>query len=367
MRKLASIQKIESIRPIEGADKIVCARILGWECVVKKDEFKVGESIIYIEVDSKLPESEVFEFMRERKFRVKTIKLRGQISQGLVVPITFLPEKYRNEPIGTDVTDILGIVKHDPQREKELKLLAEEKARQQTKLSRFFSKYTWYRRLFKKPVRETFPSFIHKTDETRIQNIPALVDKEQGTEFIMTEKLDGQSGTYFLVRKGRSIFGMPKYVFGVCSRNFLLTKEDNSSYWTIARNFKMKEVLKELIGKNEFVVIQGEILGTGIQGNKYNVTGYDFYAFNLIYPNEKVDSCSARDILKEKNIKFVPILDEKFVLNKNIQEMVELSKGKTILDVKPNKPIREGLVLRNYKKDISFKVISPEFLLKNDE
>lgn len=81
----------------------------------------------------------------------------------------------------------------------------------------------------------------------------------------------------------------------------------------------------------------------------------------------EVDSCSARDILKEKNIKFVPILDEKFILNKNIQGMVELSKGKTVLDVKPNKPIREGLVLRNYKKDISFKVISPEFLLKNDE
>lgn len=367
MRKLASIQKIESIRHIEGADSIVCATILGWECVVKKDEFKEGESVIYIEVDSNLPEKEEFEYLRPRKFRIKTIRLRGQISQGLVLPVELLPKELQKATIGTDVTETLGIVKYDPQGEKEKRLLDEKAKNSKSKMVRFLSKYSFFRDIFFKPKREGFPKFISKTDETRIQNIPSIIEREQGTEFVMTEKLDGQSATYFLIRKGKTLFGKSKYVFGVCSRNFLLTEEDNSSYWTIARQCNIEKVLRDMIGTNEYVVVQGEILGEGIQGNKYNIKGYDLYAFNLIYSGKKVDSREAKEELAQKGIKFVPILDSNFILNHTVKEMVQMAKGKTILDVKPKKPVREGFVLRNYQKDISFKVISPEFLLKNDE
>ena len=366
MRKLASIQKIEDIRPIEGADKIVCATVLGWECVVKKDEFKVGDLVVYIEVDSKLPEREEFEFMRARKFRVRTIKLRGQVSQGLVLPLSVLPKDGKSIMVGTDVTKELGIIKYDPQAEKERKLMEEKANQHKNKMVRFLAKNSLFRRLFFRPTREGFPSFINKTDETRIQNIPRLIEDEQGTKFIITEKLDGQSATFFLVKGKKTLFGKQKYIFGVCSRNFNLLKEDNSSYWTIARQFNMRSVLSKLIGDKDFIAIQGEILGEGIQGNKYKVKGYDFYAFNLVVPECKIDSIKAKEILSEHGIKFVPILDTDFVLDKSIREMVEISKGKTVLDVTP-KPVREGLVIRNYDKNISFKVINPDFLLKNEE
>jgi len=122
MRNLASIQKITELRPIKGADKIEVAQILGWEVVVKKDEFKVNDLIVYIEVDSIVPEKSEFEFLRERKFRVRTIKLRKQISQGIAFPLNILPEKKRKLSENFDVTEILGITKYDPQLQEESKL-----------------------------------------------------------------------------------------------------------------------------------------------------------------------------------------------------------------------------------------------------
>jgi hypothetical protein len=110
-------------------------------------------------------------------------------------------------------------------------------------------------------------------------------------------------------------------------------------------------------------VLQGEIIGGNIQGNKYKIDGYDFYAFNLIYPNKNIDSCSATELLRDYGIKFVPILNVNFKLKNSIKEMVEHAKGKsTLLPI-----LREGIVLRNYEKSISFKVINPDFLLKNEE
>ena len=114
-RKLASIQRITAIDPIPEADKIVCATILGWKVVVLKNQFKVGEFCIYIEIDSILPEKPEFEFMRERKFRVKTIKLRGQVSQGICFPLSILPSGHPFIEEGSDVTEVLAIKKYDPQ------------------------------------------------------------------------------------------------------------------------------------------------------------------------------------------------------------------------------------------------------------
>lgn len=361
MRELAHVEKILDIQPISDALNIEICTIKGWKCVVEKNKFKIGEKVIYFEIDSLLPEKPEFEFMRERKFRVKTAKFRGQISQGLVMPLSILPKGEWIE--GQDLTMALGVKKFDPQAEQEQKLLNEQLRQSNNKIHKYFSRYKWYRSLFTSKKKTGFPAFINKTDEPRINNMPFVLNKKEDLTYIVTEKLDGSSITMYLIRnKGVSKFWKP-YIFGVCSRNLELTKPDNSSYWTIARQYDIENVLKSMIGDKQYIVLQGEVIGEGIQKNKYKIKGYDFYAFNLIYPNEKIDSVNAEYILLQHNIKFVPILDVEFKLKPNMDEMVEYARGKSVLY-----PVdREGVVIRNYEKQISFKVISPDFLLKNDE
>lgn len=122
----------------------------------------------------------------------------------------------------------------------------------------------------------------------------------------------------------------------------------------------MEDVLHSLIGNNQYVVLQGEIIGEGIQNNKYKVNGYEFYAFNLIYPDRNVPTTEMKKVLDKHDIRTVPILETRFKLKDTIGEMVEYAKGKSMLIP----VLREGIVLRNYEKNISFKVINPEFLLK---
>lgn len=356
MRKLATIRQVTDIRPIQGADRIVVAQVDGWECVVQKDEFHVGDRIVYIEVDSIVPERPEFEFLRERKFRVRTIKLRGQVSQGLVLPMTILPDG--NWKIGDDVTNVLGIKKYDPQAQQEAMLAQKQPQKPKSKFAQFMMRFKWYRKLFMKPKRKGgFPDWIVKTDETRIQNLTTLFDIERknNTPFSVTEKVDGQSATYFLRKVSRR-----KYEFGVCSRNIRLGTPDNSSYWTVAKKYDIENVLKKLIGDYETIVLQGEICGNQIQGNKYHISGYEFFAFNLIYPNRKCGTAEIKDLLAPYGIKTVPILEEDKPLPDTIADLVEYSKGKSIVRKEQK---REGVVMRNIQKNISFKVINPDFLL----
>jgi len=354
VRQLATIREISAIRPIEGADRIVVAQVDGWECVVQKDEFHVGDHIVYVEVDSVVPERPEFEFLRDRKFRVRTIKLRGQVSQGLVLPMTILP--VGRYALGSDVTEILGITKYDPQAQQEAMLL--QKKPPQNRFVKFMMRFKWYRKLFAKPKRKGgFPDWIAKTDETRIQNLTTLFEVEQkrGTPFSVTEKMDGQSVTYYLRRLSKR-----KFAFGVCSRNIYLGTPDNSSYWTIARQYDIENVLKKLIGDYETVVMQGEICGSGIQGNKYHISNYDLFVFNLIFPDRKCTTPEIAELVAPLGLKTVPILEEGKVLPETIAELVEYSKGSSVVR-KGQK--REGVVMRNLKNNISFKVINPDFLL----
>lgn len=251
MRHLATIREIASLRPIAGADRIEVAQVDGWECVVQKGEFHTGEHIVYIEVDSIVPERPEFEFLRDRKFRVRTIKLRGQVSQGLVLPLSILPN---GTPaiLGADVTDALGIKKYDPEAQQEAQLLTKQPQKPQSAVARFLMRFKWYRKLFMKPKRKGgFPDWIVKTDETRIQNLTTLFEMERnkGTKFSVTEKVDGQSATYYLRKISKR-----KYEFGVCSRNIYLGTPDNSSYWTIAKKYNIENVLRQLIGDYETIV-----------------------------------------------------------------------------------------------------------------
>ena len=360
-RKLASIQRIVDIRPIEGADAIEVAQVLGWECVVaKKDIFSVGEKVVYIEIDSIMPEKPEYEFLRERKFRVRTIRLRGQVSQGLVLPISVLPKKVTVYE-GDDVTKILGVRKYDPQAEIEERLAKEQADREKNKIKKFLSRYSWFRRLFTKN-RGGFPRFISKTDEDRIQLFPDICDKEADTILEITEKLDGQSGTWFLVRH-KGLFG-DKFSFGVCSRKVLLNKPDNSSYWQMAKKYNIENVLKNIIGENAYVAIQGEVCGEGIQDNKYGLKERDMWVFNLIYPTGKISGKIAREILEEQGLKFVPVVAKDVHMFTSIPNALEYSNGKSMLNPET---LREGLVARNYMKGLSFKVVSPEFLLRYKE
>ncbi len=362
-RKLATIQRISNLEPIPDADKILKATVLGWEVVVLKDEFKIGSLCVYCEIDSILPDKPEFEFLRTRKFRIRTIRLKGQISQGICFPLSILPKgKYKE---GDDVTTIMGVTKYDPQAEIERRLLEESRKISSNRIFKFFKRYKWYRVLFiKRNKRGGFPTFIPKTDEDRIQLFPNICEKEKDTLFSITEKLDGQSGTWFLIKK-KSLFS--RYIFGVCSRNIHLARPDKSSYWNIAIKYDVKNLLKSIIGLNKFIALQGEILGPGIQKNKYGLKEYEIYLFNIITPNNKLNPFNLDPSILQKivdrGLKLVPHISEGAHLKKDIPSMVEFAKGKSILaDIH-----REGIVVRNYKKGISFKVVNPDFLLKYEE
>ena len=226
-----------------------------------------------------------------------------------------------------------------------------------------FLRYEWFRKLFGKSKREkrAFPNWIVKTNEERIQNKTTMfeIEKRKGTEFTVTEKLDGQSATYFL-RKTR----WKKYEFGVCSRNIRLYKPDTSSYWKIAKKLDIEHVLRELIGNNSSVILQGEIVGPGIQGNKYKLDDLNFFAFNLIFPDRRVNTLNMPFYLSVHDISTVPILKDRTLLKDSIAEMVDSARDMSeLLDTQK----REGVVWRNLDRTISFKVINPDFSLDEEE
>lgn len=335
-RQLASIQRIEKLEPIEGADAIERATILGWQCVVKKGDFEAGNFCVYCEIDSVLPERPEFEFLRQRKFRVKTIKLRGQISQGIAFPLTILPPMIvdRSPGLGDDVTEMLGVVKWEPAIAAHLAGL----------------------------VKGNFPSFIPRTDEPRIQAFPWILECFADVDFVATEKLDGTSFTAY-VKDGN---------FGVCSRRLELKEQEGNAYWNAAKSLNLSERLASL-GKN--IAVQGELIGPGIQQNKYKLKAPRLYVFNVF----EIDSCrfcgylEIQDYMQSIGVEIVPQVSIGR-LPKTVPELVELAQGKSRVDVLNQNQMREGLVFRPLQEmqvermgRLSFKVVNPDFLLKYDE
>jgi len=301
--------------------------------------------------------------MRPRNFRVKTIKLRKCISQGLILPLSLLPNNKKGYKEGDNVTEMLGITKYLTSTEKRE---IEKENIQDNCINKFFKRYEWYRRLLSKKRKERFPKFIRKTDETRIQNLPNVCTELENVPLYVSEKLNGSSATYALVQN-KKWFGLKtKFEFIVCSRNIWLKKKDlTNNYWKIAEKYKIEEQLKELIGNRPFLILQGEMLGPGIQGNIYKLQDIDFYAFNLIEnPYTFVEPLKAESILYAHGIKHVPILSTNYILKPSISECIEDTNLKSKLN---NKVPIEGIVCRDYDKNISFKIINPKHLLKYDE
>lgn len=341
MRKLASIQKIIGLEPIEGADNIMKAKVLGWELVIKKGEYEVGDFCVYCEIDSVLPNKPEFEFLKSKNFRIRTIRLRGQISQGICFPLSFLPEGFVIEE-GADCTDALEITKYEPPFDPGSARLAGN-------------------------VKGRFPSFIPKTDETRVQILQNVLTKYKGEACFVTEKLDGSSATYY-IKDG---------VFGVCSRNLEIEEDNENTFWKVAKAHNIEEKLRTLAGN---YALQGELVGEGVQYNKMKLKGNTVFFFNLfnIDTFEYVSYADFMRIMKELDLQAVPVLNDNFSLPDSITELVEMAKIKSRIQAEV---WAEGIVIRllNEKFDkhilrdigghgrISFKAINPEFLLKYGE
>lgn len=354
MRKLASIQKILSLDPIPGADAIEVASVLGWKCVVKKGELNVGDLCVYIEVDSILPDREEFEFMRPRGMRVRTVKLRGQVSQGLAISMGILDGVKNMIPTehgelyeipweeDDEVTDVLGITKYEPPVSASLG----------------------------GDTKGNFPEFIPKTDEDRIQSFPDILTKYAGTECEVREKLDGSSATYYL-KDG---------VFGVCSRNLELSDTPDNTFWKMARKWNIEARLREAGGS---VAIQGELIGPGIQKNKYKLDDHEVRFFNVfdIDSQRHLGVSEMSELLASMGLPQAPLVGHARLGEMDVDGLVEMATFKSLLN---NQTVAEGVVIRSLsgvsevfqtptgpkvvdRGRVSFKVISPTFLLKNEE
>jgi hypothetical protein len=361
MRKLASIQKIVSLKPISGADKIELAQVLGWEVIVKKGEFEVGDLAIYIEIDSLLPESNpIFEFMRKKQFKVKTMKMRGAISQGIIFPWKLLINTGHQIIEGMDVTEILGIKNFTD----EIEVKDPDTKTMRPWLSLLYS-YRVTRPLAKlisktifKPKKYNWPEFVPKTDEERIQNKPWFTETLKDNDFYVTEKLDGQSATYFCTKE--SFF---RKRFGVCSRNNNLPKK-SCNWWNYAIKSNLEKKMKKL---NFDLYIQGELCGPGIQGNKYKLSELTFFLFNAynLTTKEFMPIGIVAEFLDIKTVPILGIYDSNKGKIASVQGLVEFSKGNSAINLQTP---REGIILRLFDKETkqSAKVINPDFLLKHD-
>lgn len=353
MRKLASVQTVKSAEPIANADAIERIRVLGWWVVVKKGEFKPGDRVVYCEIDSLLPERPGFEFLRPSSFkpaqvddtgvvvqpagfRIKTVKLRGQVSQGICFPLSILPPGAPTEE-GAEVTEWLGVRKWEPP------IPIGMGGR----------------------VKGGFPGFIPKTDETRVQVLESVLERHRGKTFYVTEKLDGTSFTAFL-RDGQ---------FGICSRNLWMDESDETNVLVrLARRLQLEEGLRRVQAARGFQpAIQGEVIGPGVQKNKYELKEVALRVFNVfdITRYQLVDHPTMLEVARELGLQPVPQLGA-VTLNHTVDELVAFSEGTSVLNPRAQ---REGVVLRPLAEEhdpdiggrLSFKVINPKFLLKYDE
>lgn len=332
MRKLATIRKIDALNPIEGADAIECATVGGWKVVAQKGLYKEGDLAVYFEIDSWIPfelapflckGKEPREFEGIKGERLKTIKLRGQLSQGLLMPLEEACKNIDSELFeGLDVSFPLNIIKWEKPINAQLAGVC----------------------------KGNFPTLIPKTDQERCQNLKKEIDAARDFVFEVTEKLEGSSMTVYQI-KGE---------FGVCSRNMDLKETEGNSFWATARKDGIQEKMRAVDEFWDFA-IQGELIGPGIQGNIYKLSQPEFRVFDVynIQTGEYLKPHARRDLIERMGLNHAPVLDDMFVLNDGIEELLTLAEGKSrIADVE-----REGIVFKQTEGGMSFKAISNKYLL----
>lgn len=337
MRKLATIRNIDALRPIPDADEIECAIIGGWTVVVRKGEFKVGDAAIYCEIDSWIP-NEIAPYLSKgqepREFdgikgeRLRTRKLRGQLSQGILLNYQEFPnvveafnetQPASNEPF--DVTALLGIRKYEPPIPAQI---AGE-------------------------VRGLFPGFMPKTDQERIQNLTEEYREWGELTWEITEKLEGTSMTVYVTDDDT----------GVCSRNLNLRETENNTLWQVAHR---DQIITAIVDSGKNLAIQGELVGEGIQSNIYKLRGQSFYVFDIydikggkyLTPVERRNFCELNQLLH------VPVLATD-APTQPYDIILPGAEGKSVLNELTE---REGIVYKCNEKETSFKAVSNKFLLK---
>lgn len=380
-RELAYVVAIDEIRPIPNYDRVEHARVGGWWVIVRKDQFKVGDLAIYIEVDARVPDKEPFMFLEKRNFKVKTLKMCGVISQGLLMSPEDFGWKAEDLSVGDFLTQKLDITYADAEDNKR-KANSANKYNLMTqrrpdifkkRWARWMMKRAWGRKVMfllfgkKRDKKSGYLPWVVKTDEERCQNMPWLFPGGD-EEWIATEKIDGTSTTFTMRGRGR------KKQFYVCSRNVVFDKPDKKCYYEtnvyteMAIKYDIENVLAAILKNDsslDFVTLQGETYGERIQKRDYTMCYHDFMAFNLIYGYKngsvkRFNPIEMTNILSEYKIPCVPIVDEHFKIPNTCDELITLAGGMSIVDG----GMREGLVFRSYDGVKSFKAVDNNFLLK---
>ena len=400
-RELVYVVRIDEIKPIEGKDRVECAVVGGWTVMVRKGQFKPGDLGIYFEIDSKVPEKEPFMFLEGKHFKIKTQKYKTPSgyfwSQGLLMSAEDFGWKLYNDTIfmgdGLDdyviekdfLTEKLGVTYADVDDNKrkaksadKYKLMAQRRPDIfKKKWAQWMMRRNWGKKVMflffgkKKDKKSQWPSWVKKTDEERVQNMPWILQDK--SEWFATEKIDGTSTTFTMKGYGR------KREFYTCSRNVVFDKPDKNCYYEtnvyteMCEKYNMEHVLNCLMTffenanhRNvEFVTIQGETYGEGIQKRDYGLKGHDFMAFNLIVgfkdgEVKRFNPSVMTIILTDYDIPCVPIVNEYFILPDTVDELLAIATDKSAIDG----GMREGLVFRSSDGVRSFKAVSNEFLMK---
>ena len=397
-RELAYIVKIDEIKPIPNYDRVEHARVGGWWVIVKKDQFQVGDPAIYIEVDSKVPEKEPFMFLEKRSFKVKTLKMCKVISQGLLMHPNDFGWDVQNDNLGGYIittSDLNKYFKVGDFLTKELEIIYADIADNKRKSSsidkykkmaqrnpkifaqpwaRWMMNRQWGKKVMffffgkKKDKKGSWPTWVKKTDEERCQNMPWLFPGNPDELWIATEKIDGTSTTFTIKGRGR------KQEFYVCSRNVVFDMPEKKCYYDtnvyleMAEKYNIKAILQQMMKDYpaaDYITIQGETYGEGIQKRTYGLKEHDFKAFNLIFGREgqgdnRMNPVETVRILSQYGIPSVPVIHNGFKIPTTCDELLMIATGKSVIDG----GMREGLVFRSPDGVKSFKAVSNEFLLK---
>lgn len=392
-RELCYVARVDDIKPIPGRDRVECAVVGGWTIMVRKNQFQPGDLGIYFEIDSQVPEKEPFMFLKAKHFKIKTQKYKtpdGQFwSQGLLMSASDFGWGYQKDKDQIDMCDgkflkegdfltkELGIIYADPADNKRKSSSSKYKEMAQ-RHRKFFSKkpikwimkYAWGRKVMffffgKKKDKRSWPQWVVKTDEERIQCLAHMIPELAKESWVATEKLDGLS-TSFTMRRIRK----HKYEFLVCSRNVCFDKPnkkcfyETNIYTEMAEKYHVEDALRDMLEKNpdwEWVTLQGETFGAGVQKRDYGMTDHDFRAFNLINSKHgRANSIAAAEIMKRYDIPWVPIVNPQLTLPNSCDEILALAGGASKIDG----GMREGLVFRSIDGKKSFKAVDNSFLMK---
>ena len=369
MRKLASVVEIETCKPIEGSDRLSVATMVGkgWHVVTARDEFRPGDLAVYFEIDSFLPvEDERYAFLRDRclrKFvtksgqvlregiRIKTCKLRGVVSQGLLFPLSAYPELSGSSAVGDDLTEALKVEHYD-------------------EVAEALRPVTGGGNPISSDAYGKFPSdYIPKTDEERIQNLTDYFKTiRKDKTFEVTEKNDGSSVTMFWSKRIDE-----ENPFGVCSRNLRLKPKTAAGAvpltWQMAAKYDAENKIKAKCERIECeLAFQGELVGPGVNGNRDKYKEHEWHVFNIydITNGLYLPPCAVRAICKELGFQHVPVIEEEckvFERFGSVDELLKFAEGKTAAGNE-----REGLVFKSCDlPHLSFKAVSNRYLMKSED